>query len=608
MTDKLIFDLSQEIEGSPNVFVQKSWLNILDNMSQNYNSNMSVIDTSQLSNSNKYLSYRESYLLMPLMLTLSSTTAGCTFAPGTTATSADYALGLKNWFGTMIHSFTLDYMGTTIIQQTPFINIVNSFKLMTSLSWNDVTVLGSTIGFYPDDPLTWTYYTPQAAGIGFTFGQGVCNNSDFGAVGTPSTITTTFNHYNAGSGNRGLLQRQQYINFDADGVPSITGAVAGGFTAYGGSGVTAGLLQQNAANLVWKSYIYNKTNIGAGGGILQIAVSATIYLKHVHSFFEMCPLLKGVFMKMTMNLNNSSTTFSTTLSAAGALTSVNLGTVSVPVGGVNPLMLTSAAATQGGLNLGGVASATTPFIATVQVGAKCLNSTVAAIAGYQPAPLAQSIYLYVPAYTFNPIYESAYLSSPVKQINYSDYYQYQVFNVQPGAQFNSLLTNGIAGVKSIVILPYYSSTGAANANGVNPNTALPLGMPVFQSPFDPAGSGPTSPLALLTNFNVVVSGQNAIYNTQRYDFEEFNNQFYGCNAVNGGQTSGLNSGLVNSLGFEMEYCYYYVNLERMLPVEESVPKSIQIIGQNISSQALDLFCFIEYSCNISIDILSGSRV
>ena len=106
----------------------------------------------------------------------------------------------------------------------------------------------------------------------------------------------------------------------------------------------------------------------------------------------------------------------------------------------------------------------------------------------------------------------------------------------------------------------------------------------------------------------MVSGQNAIYNTQRYDFEEFNNQFYGCNAVNGGQTSGLNSGLVNSLGFEMEYCYYYVNLERMLPVEESVPKSIQIVGQNISSQALDLFCFIEYGCNISIDILSGGRV
>ncbi len=51
--NKLVYDLSNEIEGSPNVFVQKSWLNILDNQNQNYSSNQSVIDTSQLSNSNR---------------------------------------------------------------------------------------------------------------------------------------------------------------------------------------------------------------------------------------------------------------------------------------------------------------------------------------------------------------------------------------------------------------------------------------------------------------------------------------------------------------------------------------------------------------------------
>ena len=110
--DKLVFDLSQEVEGSPNVFVSKSWLNILDNQNQNYSSNQSVIDTSQLSNSNKYMSYREAYLMIPLMLTLS--TANGVFTPATAGTSSDYAMGLKNWFGSIIHSFTLDYMGTTI--------------------------------------------------------------------------------------------------------------------------------------------------------------------------------------------------------------------------------------------------------------------------------------------------------------------------------------------------------------------------------------------------------------------------------------------------------------------------------------------------------------
>ena len=231
-----------------------------------------------------------------------------------------------------------------------------------------------------------------------------------------------------------------------------------------------------------------------------------------------------------------------------------------------------------------------------------MNATVATRGDYLPSPLAQSVYLYVPAYTFNPVFEQAYLSSPIKQIKYTDVYQYQVLNVGANQQFNNLITNGIANIKSVLILPYFSASAGVQ------NTGLPQGVPVYQSPFDPAGCGATSPLCLLTNFNVVISGQNAIYNTQRYAFEQFNNQLYGQNAVNGGLTDGLTSSLINSLGFEMEYCYYYVNVSRMLPVEESVPKSVQIIGTNCSGSAVDYFVYIIYGVDVSIDILSGARV
>ena len=74
-----------------------------------------LIDTSQLSNSNKWFSYREAYLMMPLLLTLTgpSLLDSAGFAPASAATSVDYAMGFKNWFGTMIHSMTLDMNGTT---------------------------------------------------------------------------------------------------------------------------------------------------------------------------------------------------------------------------------------------------------------------------------------------------------------------------------------------------------------------------------------------------------------------------------------------------------------------------------------------------------------
>ena len=68
--DKLVFDLSNEIEKNPNVFVRKDWVSLLDNKVGQYADSTSVLDTSQLSNSNKWQNLRESFLSIPLLLTL----------------------------------------------------------------------------------------------------------------------------------------------------------------------------------------------------------------------------------------------------------------------------------------------------------------------------------------------------------------------------------------------------------------------------------------------------------------------------------------------------------------------------------------------------------
>jgi len=573
--DKLVFDLSQEVEGSPSVFVKKDWLNILDNQNSNYNSNQSVIDTSQLSNSNKYMSYREAYLAVPMLLTLATTddlTYG-NFLPNTGATSADYAVGLKNWYGQIVHSLTLDYNGTTTIQQTPYCNMWNSFKLMTSFSWNDVWTQGASIGFYPDDPLAFKFIKN---GTATASGMGVCNNSTAGSFANTSGA---FNNYRSGKGNEGFVKRQQYIAYDTAGIS--------GDGVYGDD-----LLSSNSSSQIWKSYISNKIN-GVNTttpGVFQISIMATIYLKHLHSFFASIPLLKGAYMKLTLNLNNSTTRFNTT---GGLMTLVS---VSNAVGGVNPLMIADTTPGNGGVALG-----ISTYTANLSVGARCLEPSLSSLTGVLEGGVARSVYLYIPSYSFNPVFESAYLSSPIKQINYTDIYQYQVKNVQAYTGIvNQLITNGIANIKSILVVPFFADQLA--------HSGLPNGIPVYQSPFDIAGTGGTSPMINLTNFNVVVSGQNAIYNTQRYSFEEFNNQLYGVNAVNGGMTDGITSGLIDRLGFDMEYGYYYIDLSRMLPVEESVPKSIQLIGQNLSQSNIDLFCFIEYGISIQVDILTGVRV
>lgn len=682
MCDKLVFDLSQEVEGSPNVFVRKDWINILDNQNQNYSNNQSIIDTSQLSNSNKYMSYREAYLAVPLLLTVGTPIGGISYTGATSTLPAvgaaapitpfgstgasDYVAGLKNWFGSIIHSMTLDYNGTTIVQQTPYVNMWNSFKLMTSLSHSDIITQGAQIGFFPDDATSFQYFpagTTVAAGVvtassgsdtvtaalpslGDYLMNGVCNNTN---LDTFTPVAVRDNSFNSGCGNNGFLLRQQLINFDTAGLVTTGTDFVGGLTTATYAQLLTGTTASSNLNLMWKSYVLkrqsgvatittNSTPVITTAALLQINIMATIKLKHIHSFFNMCPLLKGVFMKLTLNLNNSSSSVINTYTAVGttaaAYSGMYIASTSNAVGGVNPLMIASPASpavpTAAGSNGSASAFIPAPTGATVyigaggtlrvqtyfnlSVGATCLDQTLAGISGISRGALAQSIYLYIPAYTFNPVFEQAYLSTPVKQIKYTDIYQYQITNVTSGGFINNLITNGIANIKSILVLPFFSPlAGASQTNtksgiSFNTNTNILQGLPVWQSPFDPAGTGCTSPLSHISNFNVQISGQNAIYNLQKYNFEQLNNQLYGQNAVNGGLTDGLTSGLVGRQEFDMEYCYYYVNVERMLPVEQSVPKSVQIIGQNLSAKACDYYVFVEYGVEVSIDALTGARV
>jgi len=598
--DTLTYDLSSMTEGTPQVFVKKDWLNILDNQSGNYQGNQSVVDTSQLANSNKYMNYREAYLAVPMLITATSSTTSTNpffIAPQTALTSMDYSIGLRNWFGSIIHSFTLDYNGTTIIQQTPFCSMWNCFRLMTTLSIGDIIINGADMGFYPDDPLAWGF-----SATGNASGKGTYNNGNFIA---PTRVSGTHTGYN--TGNNGFLQRQHYINFDPSPLVAPT-ALSGGGTGSSLVGDAFGtILNASNTSAQYKSYVLTKT-----ANVFQIAIMATIHLKHIHNFFQNVPLLKGVFMKMTINLNQSSITIATTNGGTSWTTGgTNSTSVSSALGGVSPLMLASAGSATGvvatanslvqqaqgnsqalGFDSGATAGSA---IISLAVG-RSAPSTQSSVVGVSQSGFNQSIMLYVPAYTFNPTYEDAYLSSPVKTIVYTDIYQYQ-FNCEGGSagSFNQLITNGIANIKSVLVIPYYKS---ADNGGYLP----------YQSPFDDAGAGTTSPLCLLTNFNVVVAGANMIYNTQKYSYEQFLHQLRGCGSVNADLTDGLTSGLINKLGFESKQTFYYVDCSRMLPVEEAVPKSVSIIGNNSCEKALTFFVFIEYGVQVSVDVLTGARV
>jgi hypothetical protein len=583
--DNIVFDLSSQTEADANIFIKKDYVSILDNQNGIYSSNQSVIDTSQFSNSNKYINYREGYFTIPMLLTLTQSTNTVNFLPLTVASSCDYALGLKNWYGSIIHSFSVDLAGTTIIQQTPFQSLWNTFKLMTSLSYQDLLTIGPSIGFYPDNSSSW-YYSNTNSSTTDQSGKGVCNNLN--AISNP-VVSGALNALE--TTNNGFYQRQRAWNFNVLGLTGVGGVAF------------SNMITQSNLQMVYKSTILppvDGTTLVRGYWAAQIV--GQVYLRHLHEFFNKIPLVKGMFMKMTMNLNNSSTQFTITEAAGNNAANMiqSVANSSFPNGGINPIMVASGVAGNGAARAVAVNSAVVIFFASLVVGSIAYETN--AVTASVPRGYVNNLTLTAPCYTFNPAFEGAYLSNAIRKIDYEDIYQYQVLNVTQGQNFNNLITNGIAGIKSVLVLPFHSASAQATTSQFN-NLISPL-----QSCFDTAGGGTTSPLTYLNNFNVVISGQNAIYNTQRYTYEAFLNQLNGQNSVNGNQIDGMGSGLVSQMDFENCYNYYYVNTERCLPIEKGVSKSVSIVGQNVSLWAVDLYVFICYSISVNLNILLGSRV
>jgi len=583
--DTLVYTQSNEMESDRGIMLKKEWLNILDQSNGSYASSQSIIETTVLANSSKFMNYREGYIVIPLIITANNTAVGASgtgfpiAAPATQATSCDYSFGLKNSYLSLIHSVSVDLNGKNIIQQTAYQSLYNNFKLLTSLSWNDVITQGPTIGFYPDNPLAFTYNATAASD-----GTGICNNDI--SLSKPY-YATAYNNYD--TTNEGLLKRIQYINYDATG--------STGPNQIGESFST--LQTATYANDLYRSQIITKQNGSASlASVFQIQVLAIVRLRHLHHFFEVIPLCKGVQLRIILNLNQTVTRVTNATGPVYSATNTYLA-----FNGVNPLMMSSGrigvapTTTVVGLgvnpNYSAIPSANDgTFDISLYVGNECLNTAQSAFSGVTKSSLPTHVQLYVPAYEMNPRVEALYITTnPNKTIIYNDIYQYKIKNVSGGASFNELITNGIKGIKSVLLIPYFTSSFAG-------------GVP-FQNIFS---TDLPSPLCGISNYQVQLSGQNMSYSMVRYSFEHFNNNLYGAGAVNAGLTDGLTSGLINELGFQIGQCYYYIDCSRGLPIETEIPRSVVISGTNKSVLSTDYYIYIEYTTSVGVNVQTGMIV
>jgi hypothetical protein len=623
MADNLVYEESLNTESDTSEFISKKWVYVNDNNAQNYTSQV-VIDSTPLSNAGGWINWSEGFIVMPLVVQLT----GNGIAAGTN--EANYAWAFKSGFWQMISSMTVEFNNQNIIQQTPFLNVFRSFKANTSFSQDDLKNEGSSLGFFPDTATSWSYTTNFSAGgdnpVGVTStvqgrGQNIpfANNADaivtnsYGYVAAAAAATPAFwpvtevagvptpavdNIIYAGAAtqipaNSGMAVRQSWNNYNTLGTPAA-GQLLG---------------QGSVNNLDTVNSIYRTAVSSSAAGTISWRVYAKIRLKDIADYFEKCPLLKGSTIRFYINTNQSIVNYSLTNAtvAAGVVTAnpiLTVQSVQVVGGTTCPLMVTSASLGQGSSPLLNAGAGTLAYALSVSIFKNNFSSQLTGgIAAAQSA--LSSCRLYAPVYYMNPLAESKYLSlAPTKKIMYKDIFQYQFSNIVPNDNFNFLVTNGISNICSVLVVPFISQTNKYTpaAGGAQTTIALPSYLsPVCSSPASP------DPIAI-TNFNILVSGVNLFLNNELYDFEAFRTQLLQSNQINGSLTTGLASGLISEIDFSNLYRYYYGDASRILPSEQGVSRSVQIVGQNASKVTCDLMVFVEFMREMTIDISTGARI
>jgi hypothetical protein len=614
--DNIVYEQSVSNDIPDNDFVSKKWVYVNDLNQGSYQSQV-IIDSTSISNQGAYQSISEGFIAMPLLITL---TSGSTASLPASTNLADYSWSFKNGFWQILNSMSVQYNNGSVVQQTPFLNVFTTFKAMTSWSLNDLFNDGSSVGFYPDNPSSWSFAEESSDATAISGnGIGLCNNRNApllvastavataaistetpffvtnGLVGpTTSTGSTGVPSQNPGFGNPtsyndGMLQRQFYLSYDPNDSDTLGGLNQGYIN------------NSNSCNLNGRSYKIQNSP----AGVVQWSVVAKLRLKDLADFFAKMPLVKGGSFRIMMNTNQAITTFEIVKGTSGTngqiATYPTLTCTSTTINGglTFPLMVASANPSQGCNSL-----ATDTYNLSVSIYKNIFTNTQA-LGSSTTNQTLNSCRLYVPLYKMTPIRESEYLhtNESKKTVIYNDIYQFQFTGIAAGQSFNFIVSNGIPSITGILCVPLIS----AQPNGTNISSNATSAVSTLLSPFSTSGATP-DPLEI-TNFNVKISGESLFMDNEYYDYEAFVEQLRTSNQVNGNATTGFTSGLINENLFSRGMRYYYGDASRILPSEDGISRSVSVLGLNNSQNvAMDLLVFVVFKKKIIINLSNGATI
>ena len=178
------FEFKSSIESDSNNYICKDrqYLYYNDLQGGNYSANSSEVkfELISLANTNQFVNWSESFLMIPLQLSVSAYTpnVGGALVPGGLQLSPEnaFALSLKNGYQQIIDSFLITINDNPVNQPCQASNIEQTIRLYT-MSADYRKTLGDMLNFYLDtgDSIR---YIPAPGAIPFNTGTGTVNSID----------------------------------------------------------------------------------------------------------------------------------------------------------------------------------------------------------------------------------------------------------------------------------------------------------------------------------------------------------------------------------------------------------------------------------------------
>jgi hypothetical protein len=202
MADEYDFASSLAPQGPDFQFDSRQFVYIPDQNNGSYPNSQVTFDLAGLSNSGKWISWKDSNLVIPLVLNVN-----CSAGAFATANAENnFCASFKNSVFQLISSMSVELTNNAIVNLSQYSNLDINYRLLNRISSEEMENLAPSILFSKDSAESIAYTSSASAQ-----GIGECNNTIVQTVFSPTGDWGTTSYLQ----NKGRAERMKYTSFDA---------------------------------------------------------------------------------------------------------------------------------------------------------------------------------------------------------------------------------------------------------------------------------------------------------------------------------------------------------------------------------------------------------